>query len=180
MLGNKQNVFDDFISAAEWLIANHYTNTDKLGIAGRSNGGLLVAACMLQRPDLFGAVHCGVPVTDMLRFHKFTAGRYWTTEYGNAECPDHFPFMFAYSPLHNVKPGVTYPPLLITTAETDDRVMPMHAEKFAATLQAASPGTNPLLIRIETKAGHGQGKPTGKVIDEYSDVYAFFWRTLMS
>ncbi|HID50606.1 MAG TPA: S9 family peptidase, partial [Anaerolineae bacterium] len=127
MLENKQNVFDDFIAAAEWLIANGYTRTDRLAIEGRSNGGLLVAACMTQRPDLFGAVHCGVPVIDMLRYHKFSAGRYWTPEYGNAEeNPEHFRFLLAYSPLHNVRPAVTYPATLITTADTDDRVVPLH------------------------------------------------------
>jgi prolyl oligopeptidase len=178
MLDKKQNVFDDFIGAAEWLIANGYTNSSRLGIMGRSNGGLLVAACLLQRPELFGAVICAVPVTDMLRFHLFTAGRYWTAEYGNAENPEHFPFMVAYSPLHNVKLGATYPPTLITTAETDDRVVPMHAQKFAATLQAADSGANPILIRIETGAGHGMGKPTSKVIDEFSDVFAFLQATL--
>ncbi|MBK8987074.1 MAG: S9 family peptidase [Chloroflexi bacterium] len=181
MLGNKQNVFDDFIAAAEWLIANGYTHPDKLAIEGRSNGGLLVAACLLQRPDLYGAVHCGVPVIDMLRYHKFTAGRYWTSEYGNAEeNPEHFRFMMAYSPLHNVQDGVSYPPTLITTAETDDRVVPLHAEKFTATLQAADAGNNPLLLRVETKAGHGLGKPTGKLIEEAADVYSFLWTMLHS
>ena len=180
MLANKQNVFDDFLSTAEWLIANDYTRSEKLAIQGGSNGGLLVAACMLQRPELFGAVHCAVPVIDMLRYHKFTAGRYWTGEYGNAEeNPDHFQFMVAYSPLHNIQTGVTYPPTLITTADTDDRVVPMHAKKFAAALQTADSGKNPLLLRIETKAGHGLGKPTSKLIEENSDVYAFLWTILM-
>jgi prolyl oligopeptidase len=180
MLANKQNVFDDFIGAAEWLIANDYTSPGRLAIQGGSNGGLLVAACMLQRPELFGAVHCAVPVIDMLRYHKFTVGRYWTGEYGNAEeNPDHFQFMLAYSPLHNVRAGVTYPPLLITTADTDDRVVPMHAKKFAAALQTADSGRHPLLLRIETKAGHGLGKPTHKLIEENSDVYAFLWTILM-
>ncbi len=179
MLANKQNVFDDFIAAGEWLITNGYTNNKKLAIEGRSNGGLLVAACMLQRPDLFGAVHCGVPVIDMLRYHKFSAGRYWIPEYGNAEeNPEHFKFMMAYSPLHNVQLDRTYPPLLITTADTDDRVVPMHAKKFAATLQAADNGRNPLLIRIETRAGHGLGKPTAKLIEEATDVYSFLWTML--
>jgi prolyl oligopeptidase len=165
MLANKQNVFDDFIGAAEWLIANDYTRPGRLAIQGGSNGGLLVAACMLQRPELFGAVHCAVPVIDMLRYHKFTAGRYWTGEYGNAEeNPDHFQFMLAYSPLHNVRAGVTYPPMLITTADTDDRVVPMHAKKFAAALQTADSGHNPLMLRNEMKAGHGLGKPTHKLI----------------
>ncbi|WP_420643964.1 prolyl oligopeptidase family serine peptidase [Candidatus Leptofilum sp.] len=179
MLQNKQTVFDDFIAAGEWLIAYGYTNSRKLAIEGRSNGGLLVAACMVQRPDLFGAVHCGVPVIDMLRYHKFSAGRYWIPEYGNAEAnAEHFKFMMAYSPLHNVQPDRTYPPLIITTADTDDRVVPMHAKKFAATLQAADNGRNPLLIRIETRAGHGLGKPTTKLIEEAADVYSFLWTML--
>jgi len=177
MLDKKQNVFDDFIAAAEWLIENKYTNPSRLAINGGSNGGLLVAACMLQRPELFGAVICQVPVADMLRYHKFTVGRYWVPEYGNAETnPDHFKFLYAYSPLHNVKKGVAYPPTLVTTADTDDRVVPSHAKKFVATLQAADVGKNPILIRVETKAGHGGGKPTSKVIDEQSDIYAFLFK----
>lgn len=179
MLEKKQNVFDDFIAAGEWLIQNKYTNSSRLAIQGGSNGGLLVAACLLQRPGLFGAVICQVPVADMLRYHKFTAGRFWTTEYGNAETnPEHFKFLQAYSPLHNVKEGVAYPPTLITTADTDDRVVPMHSKKFAATLQAADAGKNPILIRVETKAGHGGGKPTAKIIEEQSDIYAFVFKVL--
>jgi prolyl oligopeptidase len=177
MLEKKQNVFDDFIAAAEWLVANKYTNTERLAIEGGSNGGLLVAACMLQRPDLFGASICRVPVTDMLRYHRFTVGRYWVPEYGNAvDNSEHFKFMYAYSPLHNVKKGVTHPPMLITTADTDDRVVPSHAKKFAATVQAADAGENPILIRIETKAGHGAGKPTTKRIEEAADIYAFLFK----
>ena len=177
MLGNKQNVFDDYIACAEWLIENKYTSTPRLAIEGGSNGGLLVAACELQRPDLFGAVICRVPVTDMLRYHKFTIGRYWTVEYGNAEeNPEHFEFMYAYSPLHNVKKGVAYPPTLITTADTDDRVVPAHAKKYAATLQEMDAGKNPILVRIETKAGHGGGKPTTKRIEEAADIYAFLFK----
>jgi prolyl oligopeptidase len=176
MLANKQNVFDDFISAADWLISSGYTKPARLAIEGRSNGGLLVAACMLQRPDLFGAVHCAVPVTDMLRYHKFTAGRYWTPEYGNAEeNAEHFAFLLAYSPAHNVRPGATHPPILITTADTDDRVVPMHARKLAAALQSADNEGGPTLLRVETRAGHGLGKPTGKLIDEATDVYSFLW-----
>jgi prolyl oligopeptidase len=179
MLGNKQNVFDDFIAAAEYLIAEGYTSSKKLAIMGGSNGGLLVAACMIQRPDLYGAVVCRVPVTDMLRYHKFTVGRYWVPEYGNAEeNPEHFKFLYAYSPLHNVKTGTVYPPILVTTADTDDRVVPMHAKKFVATLQAASGGENPILLRVETKAGHGGGKPTSKRIEEMADIYAFLFETL--
>ncbi len=178
MLEKKQNVFDDFIAAGEWLIASKYTNPSKLAINGGSNGGLLVAACMLQRPELFGAVICQVPVADMLRYHKFTVGRYWVGEYGNAESsPEQFKFLYAYSPLHNVKKGTAYPPALITSADTDDRVVPAHSKKFAATLQAADAGKNPILIRIETKAGHGGGKPTSKIIEEQSDIYAFLFKT---
>jgi len=176
MLEKKQNVFDDFIAAAEWLIANKYTSTSRLAIHGGSNGGLLVAACMLQQPDLYGAVVCAVPVIDMLRYHKFTVGRYWIPEYGNAEAdPEHFKFLYAYSPLHNVKEGVAHPPVLILSADTDDRVVPAHAKKFGATLQAAHRGGNPILLRIETKAGHGFGKPTTKIIEEQADMYAFLF-----
>ena len=174
MLEQKQNVFDDYIAAAEWLIANNYTSAARLAIRGGSNGGLLVAACMLQRPELFGAVVCERPVTDMLRYHKFTAGRLWVNEYGNAETtPEHFAFLSAYSPLHNITPGVVYPPTLITTADTDDRVVPSHALKFAAALQAADAGVNPIVLRMDKDAGHGLGKPTGKVLDELRDIYAF-------
>lgn len=179
ILEKKQNVFDDFIAAAEWLIANKYTKTSRLAIHGRSNGGLLVGACLVQRPDLYGAVVCGVPVIDMLRYHRFTVGRYWTVEYGDAEQnPDHFKFLYAYSPLHNVKEGVAYPPTLVITADTDDRVVPAHAKKFTATLQAANGGNNPILLRIEMKAGHGLGKPTAKIIEEECDILAFLFRTL--
>jgi prolyl oligopeptidase len=176
ILDRKQNVFDDFIAAGEWLIANKYTSTPRLAIQGASNGGLLVAACMIQRPDLFGAVVCEVPVTDMLRYHKFTVGRYWVSDYGSSDDPEQFKFLYAYSPAHNVKEGVTHPATLITTADTDDRVVPMHGEKFAAVLQAADTGANPILIRIETKAGHGGGKPTSKRIEEAADVYGFLFR----
>jgi len=179
MLEKKQNVFDDFIGAAEWLIDNKYTCPKKLAIRGGSNGGLLVAACMLQRPELYGAVICQVPVIDMLRYHKFTVGRYWIPEYGNAEASKkEFDFLYAYSPLHNVKTGVAYPATLITSADTDDRVVPLHAKKFAATLQEKDAGTNPLLLRIDTKAGHGGGKPISKRIEEQADIYAFLIETL--
>lgn len=175
-LERKQNVFDDFIAAAEWLIANEYTRSSRLAIQGGSNGGLLVVACMVQRPDLFGAVICQVPVIDMLRYHKFTVGRYWISDYGNAEAnAEDFKFMYAYSPLHNVKAGVVYPATLILAADTDDRVVPAHAKKFAATLQAAHAGENPILLRIEMKAGHGLGKPTTKLIEERSDIWAFLF-----
>ena len=178
-LGQKQNVFDDFIAAAEWLIEQNYTNSKKLAIMGGSNGGLLVATCITQRPDLYGAALCLVPVTDMLRYHKFTVGRYWVTDYGNAETnQEHFEFMYKYSPLHNVKEGVEYPPTLVTTADTDDRVVPWHATKFAATLQAAQQGNNPILLRVEKNAGHGMGKPTVKIIEEQTDMYSFLFKTL--
>ena len=179
MLDKKQNVFDDFIAAAQWLIENKYTNPKKLAIKGGSNGGLLTAACMLQRPDLFGAVVCQVPVTDMLRYHKFTVGRYWMPEYGSAEAgPDQFKYLYAYSPLHNVKADTEYPPIFVTSADTDDRVVPSHAKKFVATLQEKAAGKNPILLRIETKAGHGRGKPTSKVIEELADTYSFLFKTL--
>jgi len=179
MLDRKQNVFNDFIAAAEWLIAHKYTRPEKLAIRGGSNGGLLVAACMLQRPDLYGAVICQVPVIDMLRYHKFTVGRYWVPEYGNAEASkEEFDYLYAYSPLHNVEDGVEYPATLITSADTDDRVVPSHAKKFAATLQEKHAGTNPILLRVETKAGHGGGKPVSKRIAEQADIYAFLIRTL--
>ena len=179
MLDKKQNVFDDFIAAAEWLIENKYTSPKKLAIRGGSNGGLLTAACMLQRPELFGAVACHVPVTDMLRYHKFTVGRYWIPEYGNAEeNAEQFKFLYAYSPLHNVTRGAVYPPILVISADTDDRVVPSHAKKFVATLQAKAAGTNPILLRVETKAGHGHGKPMSKVIEQQADIFAFLIKTL--
>ena len=170
----KQNVFDDFIAAAEWLIANRYTRPDRLAISGGSNGGLLVGACMTQRPELFGATLPAVGVMDMLRFHKFTIGWAWTSDYGSADNADEFKALFAYSPLHNLKPGVKYPATLVTTADHDDRVVPAHSFKFAARLQECQPaGAPPTLIRIETKAGHGAGKPTAKIIDEAADKMAF-------
>jgi prolyl oligopeptidase len=178
MKEKKQNVFDDFIAAAEWLIANKYTRTDKLAIAGGSNGGLLVGACMTQRPDLFGAALPAVGVMDMLRFHKFTIGWAWTAEYGSPDNPEEFPALYAYSPLHNLKPDTAYPATLITTADHDDRVVPAHSFKFAAALQANHTGDAPVLIRIETKAGHGAGKPTAKIIEEAADKWAFLVRTL--
>lgn len=177
MLENKQNVFDDFISAGEWLIENKYTSKKRLAILGRSNGGLLVSACMTQRPDLYSAIICWVPVIDMLRYHKFTIGHYWIPEYGNAEeNPEHFKFMYAYSPLHNVREDVEYPPTLIMTADTDDRVIPGHAMKFAATLKEKYKGDNPILLRVEMRAGHGPGKPIGKLIDEAADQYTFLYK----
>lgn len=176
MLQNKQNVFDDFIAAGEYLIEHKYTSHKKLAIQGGSNGGLLVASCMVQRPELFGAVICEVPLTDMLRYHKFTVGHYWIPEYGSSDKKEDFDFLYRYSPLHNVKDGVIYPAALIMSADHDDRVVAAHAKKFAATLQEKNGGDNPILLRIETKAGHGAGKPTSKVIDEYSDIYAFLFK----
>lgn len=175
---NKQNVFDDFITAAEWLISNKYTKPAKLAIGGGSNGGLLVGACLTQRPDLFGAALPAVGVMDMLRFHKFTIGWAWCSEYGSAENPDEFKALYAYSPLHNLKSGTSYPATMITTADHDDRVVPAHSFKFAAALQEAHAGKNPVLIRIETKAGHGAGKPTAKIIEEVADRWAFLVRSL--
>ncbi|MBD2071550.1 S9 family peptidase [Leptolyngbya sp. FACHB-671] len=175
---NKQNVFDDFIAAAEWLIEHQYTSLKKLAIAGGSNGGLLVGACMTQRPDLFGAALPAVGVMDMLRFHKFTIGWAWCSDYGSPENLEEFQALYAYSPLHNLKPETGYPATLITTADHDDRVVPAHSFKFAAALQEAHVGNNPVLIRIETKAGHGAGKPTAKVIEEISDRWAFLVRSL--
>ncbi len=169
----KQNVFDDFLAAAQWLIDNGYTSTPKLAITGGSNGGLLVGACLTQRPDLFGAALPDVGVMDMLRFQKFTVGWGWASDYGSSDNPQQFKALYAYSPLHNIHPGTHYPPTLITTSDHDDRVVPAHSFKFAATLQAAQGGDAPILIRIETRAGHGGGKPISKVIDEYADQYAF-------
>lgn len=174
----KQNVFDDFIAAAEWLIDNNYTSPKKLAITGASNGGLLVGACMTQRPDLFGAALPGVGVMDMLRFHKFTIGWAWVADFGSPDNPEEFKALYAYSPLHNLKEGTCYPATLITTADHDDRVVPAHSFKFAATLQKSHLGDNPVLIRIETKAGHGSGKPTAKIIEEIADVFAFLLRVL--
>ncbi|MGB8581271.1 MAG: prolyl oligopeptidase family serine peptidase [Candidatus Sulfotelmatobacter sp.] len=170
---HKQNVFDDFIAAAEWLIANHYTTSSNLAIYGRSNGGLLIGACLTQRPDLYGATLPAVGVMDMLRFHKFTIGWAWTSDYGSSDDPEQFKALYAYSPLHNLKPGTKYPPTLITTADHDDRVVPGHSFKFAATMQADQAGPAPVLIRVETKAGHGAGKPISKQIEEIGDSWSF-------
>ncbi len=174
----KQNVFDDFIAAAEYLIAQRYTSPAKLAIAGGSNGGLLVGAAMTQRPELFGAALPAVGVMDMLRFHKFTIGWAWVTDYGSADSAAQFPYLYKYSPLHNIRAGTRYPATLVTTADHDDRVVPGHSFKFTATLQAAQAGPQPVLIEIETKAGHGAGKPTSKVIEEQADRIAFLVRNL--
>jgi prolyl oligopeptidase len=174
----KQNVFDDFIAAAEYLIAERYTATPKLAIAGGSNGGLLVGAVMTQRPELFGAALPAVGVMDMLRFHKFTIGWAWVTEYGSADSVHQFPYLYQYSPYHNLEPGTAYPATMVTTADHDDRVVPGHSFKFGARLQAAQAGPAPVLIRIETKAGHGAGKPTTKIIEEQADQWAFLVEVL--
>ncbi len=175
MLGNKQQVFDDLIACARHLIDDGIATSSSIGIRGGSNGGLLTAATMLQEPDLFGAVVSQVPVTDMYRYQHFTAGRFWTVEYGDAADAEAFEWLAPYSPIHNVEPGVAYPPLLITTAESDDRVVPMHAHKLAAEIQHQAGGSSqqPLLERVETRAGHGLGKPTAKIIEEAADIYAF-------
>lgn len=176
ILEKRQNAFNDFIAAGEWLVKNNYTNPHRLAISGGSNGGLLVGVCMQQRPDLFGAVISQVPVADMLRFHKFTSGCYWVSEYGDVSKPEDFRAMYAYSPLHTVKDGIKYPPILVTSADTDDRVVPLHSKKWVARLQAASNGDNLILLRYETKAGHGAGKPTTKQIEEATDKYAFLFK----
>lgn len=174
----KQNVFDDFIGAAEWLVNNKVTSPAKLAIGGGSNGGLLVGAAMTQRPELFGAAIPQVGVMDMLRFHKFTIGWAWTSDYGSSENPEEFKALVKYSPLHNLKPGTCYPATMITTADHDDRVVPAHSFKFAATAQAAQAGGNPVIIRIDTKAGHGAGKPTSKQIEEVADRWGFLSKAL--
>jgi prolyl oligopeptidase len=179
MRERKQTVFDDFIAAAEWLTASGRAKPGQIAIEGGSNGGLLVAAAMVQRPDLFGAVVCRVPVADMLRYHLFTVGRFWIPEYGCADDPNDFAFLYRYSPYHNVADGIAYPPTLVMTADTDDRVAPGMAKKFAARLQeaVASEG-GPILLRVETRAGHGAGKPISKQIDEQADIYAFLFNYL--
>jgi prolyl oligopeptidase len=175
MLEKKQNVFDDFIAAAEYLIKQKITSPEKLAIAGGSNGGLLVGACMTQRPDLFKVAFPAVGVLDMLRFHKFTVGWGWVVEYGSSDKEEQFKYLYKYSPLHNIKPNTQYPATMVTTADHDDRVVPAHSFKFIATLQEKHKGENPVLIRIQTEAGHGSGKPTGILLDEYADMWSFFF-----
>ncbi len=172
-LANKQNVFDDFAACARWLAGSGWTRTGRIGITGRSNGGLLVGASITQHPELFGAAVAEVGVMDMLRFHRFTVGWGWTSDYGSPDDPDQFRTLLAYSPLHNVRPGTAYPPTLVTTGDHDDRVVPGHSFKFAAALQAAQSGEAPVLVRVDTDAGHGLGKPVHKLIDERADVLAF-------
>jgi prolyl oligopeptidase len=179
MLGKKQNVFDDFIAAAEYLIDHKYTNKDKLAIQGGSNGGLLMGAALTQRPDLFRAVVCSVPLLDMVRYHRFLIARLWIPEYGSADDPEQFKWLYAYSPYHHVKDGTAYPAVLFEAAESDSRVDPLHARKMTARLQAATASgpDRPILLRLETKAGHGQGKPRAKVVEELTDVWGFlFWQ----
>lgn len=175
---NRPNVFADFIAVAEWLIATERTSTPKLAIYGRSNGGLLVGACMTKRPDLFGASLPAVGVLDMLRFHLFTVGSFWVSDYGSPEDPSMFPILFGYSPVHNVRPRTSYPPTLVTTADHDDRVFPAHSHKFAAALQAAQVSDAPVLLRVDERAGHGIGKPKGKLLDEVADRWAFAFAAL--
>jgi prolyl oligopeptidase len=175
---HKQNVFDDFLAAAETMVQEKYTEPGKIGIIGGSNGGLLIGAALTQRPALFGAAVAQVGVLDMLRYHKFTIGWAWASDYGTSDDPESFNYLFRYSPLHNVRSGTCYPPTLITTADHDDRVFPAHSFKFAATLQADQGCSNPILIRVDTKAGHGAGKPLAKVIEEQADVLSFLWDNL--
>ncbi len=175
---NKQNVFDDFIGAAQWLVDNKVTSPSKLAIGGGSNGGLLVGAAMTQRPDLFAAAIPQVGVLDMLRFHKFTVGWGWVPDYGSSDDAEQFKALVKYSPLHNLKTGGCYPATMITTADHDDRVVPAHSFKFAAAAQAAQGGAAPVLIRIDSKAGHGAGKPTTKQIEEVADRWGFLSRSL--
>ena len=172
-LDNKQNVFDDFAACARWLASSGWTRAGRIGISGRSNGGLLVGAAITQHPELYGAAVAEVGVMDMLRFHRFTIGWGWTSDYGSADDPDQFRTLLAYSPLHNIRPGVSYPPTLVTTGDHDDRVVPGHSFKFGAALQAAQAGDAPILVRVDTDAGHGLGKPVSKLIDERADVLAF-------
>jgi len=177
-LGRKQNVFDDFHAAAEHLVRAGYTASDRLAVWGGSNGGLLTGAAVVQRPELIAAAVVAVPLLDMLRYQRFAIARLWIPEYGTAEDPAQFPFLYAYSPYHHVRPGTAYPAVLLTTAESDSRVAPLHAMKMAARLQAATAGERPVLLRVEPKAGHGQGKPLSKQMEEWLDVSTFvLWQT---
>jgi prolyl oligopeptidase len=178
MLGKKQNVFDDFLAAATWLTENRWTDRDHLAILGGSNGGLLVGAALTQRPELFRAVVCAVPLLDMVRYHKFLIARLWIPEYGSADDADQFKWLYAYSPYHHVKDGTAYPAVLLEAAESDTRVDALHARKMAACLQAATSSDRPILLRIETKAGHGAGKPRAKVVDELTDTWSFLFEQL--
>ena len=177
MLDKKQNVFDDFIAAAEFLIREKYTSTERLAIAGGSNGGLLVGAVMTQRPELFGVAFPAVGVMDMLRFHKFTVGWGWAVEYGSSDNETDFPFLYEYSPLHNLKDGVCYPATMVTTADHDDRVVPAHSFKFAAALQEKQACANPVVIRIETRSGHGSSN-LSKAIEDLTDQWSFMFHNM--
>ena len=178
MFGNKQNVFDDFIAAAQWLIQNRYTNPSRLAIAGTSNGGLLVGAALTQRPELFRAVYCGYPLLDMIRYQKFLVARYWVSEYGSSDDPAQFRYLYAYSPYHHVKPGVKYPAVLLASGDSDTRVAPLHARKMTALLQGSTASDHPVLLRYDTEAGHSAGgMPTSKRIDQAGDELSFlFWQ----
>jgi prolyl oligopeptidase len=173
MLANKQNVFDDFIAAAEWLIANKYTSPAKLAIAGGSNGGLLVGAAMTQRPELFQAVICAVPLLDMVRYQNFLVARFWVPEYGSSEDPEQFIYILKYSPYQNVKKGTKYPAVLFTTGDSDTRVAPLHARKMTALMQASTGSDRPVLLHYDTKAGHSSGLPVSKQIEDAADTFTF-------
>jgi prolyl oligopeptidase len=178
MLGKKQNVFDDFIAAAEWLIRNRYTNPSKLAIEGWSNGGLLVGSVLTQRPDLFGAVRCGYPLLDMLRYHKFQGAQWAVSEYGSSDNPEQFKYLYAYSPYHHVKPGTKYPAVIVTTGDHDQSADPLHARKMVALLQAATTSGRPTVLIYHAASGHGAGGlPLSKQIEETTDEQAFlFWQ----
>jgi prolyl oligopeptidase len=177
MLGNKQNVFDDFIAAGEWLVANGYTKPARLAIIGTSNGGLLMGAALTQRPDLFGAVVCRYPLLDMLRFQKFLVAQWWVPEYGSSDDAGQFPYLYAYSPYHHVVPGTKYPAVLFVTGDGDTRVAPLHARKMAARLQAATSSGRPVLLLYDTKSGHSGGRPVGKIIEEQTNELSFlYWQ----
>jgi prolyl oligopeptidase len=177
MFGKKQNVFDDFIGAAEWLIQNQYTKPSRLAIGGNSNGGLLVGAALTQRPDLFAAVVCGYPLLDMVRYHKFLVAKYWVPEYGSSDDPEQFKYIYAYSPYHRVRPGTKYPAVLLISGDSDTRVDPLHARKMTALLQAATSSGRPVLLHYDTKAGHSGGTPVSKQIENLTDELAFlFWQ----
>lgn len=181
MLESKQNTFDDFIAAAQWLIDNGYTRPERLAIEGGSNGGLLVGAAMVQRPDLFGAVHCAVPLLDMIRYHQFLIARFWIPEYGSSDDPEQFKYILEYSPYQSVRPGLKYPAALFRAGESDGRVHPMHARKMVAALQTATAGDQPILLWMERKAGHGQGKPTAMALEESADIWTFLmWQLGMT
>jgi prolyl oligopeptidase len=177
-LTHKQVVFDDFIAAAEWLIANHYTSTARLAIHGRSNGGLLIGACVTQRPDLFGAALAQVGVMDMLRFNRFGQGAGWEGDYGSPQDPQQFQALYAYSPVHNVRSGVRYPATLVITGDHDTRVMPMHSFKFAAALQAAQAGPAPILLAVDVASGHGGGETVSQAVSQDADMFAFLVKNL--